>query len=288
MDSDKHLRWLPRFGEFLLALLMVYSGVMHFRFAKFVALIVPPWIPWRLFWAYFTGIALLASGISIAARRQTRLAATLLGVMLGLFVMLIHLPSMALSITQKPGDVHVLWSFNGTGGANNALKDTALTLSAFLLAASSAKGQGNSRQSQAILGAGFAAIMVLFGIEHFFYTRYTPGIPSWSFVSFWIPWRLFWGYFTGAFLLVSGVMILIGKRARSAATALGAMILIVAVLTYAFRVAAGVANNGEFINTLKDVAVAGGAFILAGVLPKTSEDASVPQTAPTSTAQESA
>jgi uncharacterized membrane protein len=68
-DRNETLQWLPRFGEFLLASLMVYSCIMHFKFAQFVAGIVPAWMPWRLFWAYFTGVALCVAGISIIVRR---------------------------------------------------------------------------------------------------------------------------------------------------------------------------------------------------------------------------
>lgn len=264
---SKILKW-PRFGEFLLALLMIFSGVLHYRFHRGVAAIVPSWIPWRLFWAYFTGTALMAAGISIIVRKQMRLAATLLGVMLFLFVLLIHTPSMVKSIMHKPGDITVLWSFNGTGGVNNALKDVALTLSALILAAVQTRGVRESQQQRRIVaGTLFAVVIVLFGIEHFIYTGYTPGIPSWTLVSFWIPWRLFWGYFTGAFMLVAGLMILIQKRARAAATVLGIMILVVAVVTYAFRIVGHADNLGELINTLKDLAVAGGALILAEALP---------------------
>jgi hypothetical protein len=66
---EKSLNVPPRFGEFLVALLMVYSCLVHFKFAQFVAAIVPSWMPGRLFWAYFTGVALLAAGISIVVRR---------------------------------------------------------------------------------------------------------------------------------------------------------------------------------------------------------------------------
>jgi hypothetical protein len=85
-------------------------------------------------------------------------------------------------------------------------------------------------------------------------------------VSFWIPWRAFWGYFTGAFLLCAGAMILIRRNERAAAAALGAMILIATAVVYAFRVAGHGGSIGELTNTLKDVGVAGGAFILAGEL----------------------
>ncbi len=263
-DRNETLQWLPRFVEFLLASLMVYSCIMHFKFAQFVAGIVPAWMPWRLFWAYFTGVALCVAGISIIVRRLSRLAATLLGVLLLLFVLLIHTPSMVSSIIQRPGDINVLWSFNGTGGVNNFLKDVSLVLAAFLVTAKQSLDSTFRQWSLRILGALFAGIMALFGVEHFFYTSYTPGIPSWSFVSFWIPWRLFWGYLTGALLLCGGVLILIGKSERDAAAMLGATILSVAATTYLFRMAAHLGNYSELTNTMKDVAVAGGAFILGG------------------------
>src|SRR5260221_31854 len=117
--------------------------------------------------------------------------------MLCSFVALIRTPSMIHSVVHAPEDIRVLWSFNGTGGVNNALTDVALALSALLLAASKARIERPRRVDSLILGSTFASVMVLFGLEHFFYTRYTPGVPSWSFVTFWIPWRLFWGYLTG-------------------------------------------------------------------------------------------
>lgn len=257
---------LSRFGELLLATLMVYSADMHYRFAPFVAGIVPPWMPWRLFWAYFTGAALLAAGLSIAARKQVRLSATLLGFMLFLFLLLIHTPSMVRSILQKPEDVKDLWSLNGTGGVNNALKDFGLTVSALILATAHRAPGRDSRTDGRTLKLVFAIVMILFGLEHFAFTRYTPGIPSWSFVTFWIPWRLFWGYATGAILLVAGMMLLAEKTGRRAAVTLGWMILVSAVATYLFRMLAHVGNLGELTNTLKDVALAGGAFVLAGTL----------------------
>lgn len=258
---------LARFGELLLALLMIYSGIMHFKFARFVAGIVPAWLPWHLFWAYFTGTALFAAGLSIVVRKQTRLAATLLGALLTLFVLLIHAPSMINSITHKPEDIKVLWSFNGTGGINNALKDVALTISAFLLALTQRTNSSPSWNSRTrTLVVFFALVMVIFGVEHFFYTNYTPGVPSWSFVSFWIPWRLFWGYATGAAMLICGAMILFNQRQLLAAITLGWMILSVAALTYLFRLAAGEGSYGELTNTMKDLAVAGGALISARFL----------------------
>jgi uncharacterized membrane protein YphA (DoxX/SURF4 family) len=79
-------------GRFLIAISLVVFAVQHFMYARFVATLVPTWIPARLFWAYFTGVAFVAAAISIATKRMLGVAATLLGTMFFLFVVLLHIP----------------------------------------------------------------------------------------------------------------------------------------------------------------------------------------------------
>ena len=222
-----------------------------------------------MFWAYFTGSWLIAAGISIAVRRQTRLAATRLGVMLLIFGLLIHFPSMMSSVFDNPDDVKVLWSFNGTGGVNNALKDIGLAASALILGGTQLSRTQKPRKVAAVCAITFALIMALYGIEHFFYTFYTPGVPSWSLVTFWIPWRMFWGYVSGVILLAAGVCVLAKRNPGAAATWLGFVILGFAIGTYALRVMAHQGQIGELVNTAKDIGLAGGALILAGSMAKT-------------------
>src|SRR5882757_8045288 len=64
-------------------------------YARFVATLVPAWIPTRLFLAYFTGMAFVAAAISIATKRMLGLATMLLGTMFFLFVVLLHIPRVA-------------------------------------------------------------------------------------------------------------------------------------------------------------------------------------------------
>ena len=66
-------------GRFLIAISLVVFAVQHFMYARFVATLVPAWIPARLFWAYFTGVAFVAAAVSIATKRMLRLAAMLVG-----------------------------------------------------------------------------------------------------------------------------------------------------------------------------------------------------------------
>jgi uncharacterized membrane protein len=257
-----------RLGELLLATPMLLAGSLHFLYGPGVAKIVPPWMPWRLFWAYFTGSALIAAGVSIAVRRQTRLAATLLGVMLFIFVLLIHFPSMIRSVFDNPDDVKVLWSFNGTGGVNNALKDIGLAASALILGAAPLSANEKPRKVAIVCALAFAVIMALYGAEHFLYTSYTPAIPSWSLVTFCIPWRMFWGYVSGVILLAAGISLLAKRNPGAALTCLGFVIVGFAIGTYALRVKAHQGRIGELVNTAKDIGLAGGAFILAGSMAR--------------------
>ncbi|HEY1994461.1 MAG TPA: hypothetical protein VGG81_08660 [Edaphobacter sp.] len=86
---------LAEAGRFLIAISLVVFAVQHFMYARFVATLVPAWIPARLFWAYFTGIAFVAAAVSIATKRMLGMGATLLGTMFFLWVVLLHAPRVA-------------------------------------------------------------------------------------------------------------------------------------------------------------------------------------------------
>lgn len=70
-------------------------GVLHFIYHDYVASVVPAWIPAAMFWAYFTGIAHIAAGVSIVTDVIARVAATLLGIMFGTWVLILHVPRVA-------------------------------------------------------------------------------------------------------------------------------------------------------------------------------------------------
>lgn len=82
-------------GPYLFAVCLVVFGGIHFFVARFIASLIPAWIPGSLFWAYLTGTALIASGISIAIRRLDEWAGFSLGVMFLLWVVLLHAPRVA-------------------------------------------------------------------------------------------------------------------------------------------------------------------------------------------------
>jgi putative oxidoreductase len=81
---------LTKIGPYLIAIPAAIFGILHFMGADMMAGMVP--IPGGAVWVYITGAALIALAISVILRKKTRLAATLLGVMLLIFVLAIHLP----------------------------------------------------------------------------------------------------------------------------------------------------------------------------------------------------
>ena len=109
-DSHKPtpaLEWLIKSGPFLFAFSSVVFGVDHLLYLRFVATLVPSWIPWHLFWAYFTAFAFIAAGLSIGTRQLAAWAGTLLGTMFLLWFVLLHLPrALGLSATSGPRAPH--------------------------------------------------------------------------------------------------------------------------------------------------------------------------------------
>jgi uncharacterized membrane protein len=80
------------FGPILFCITMISFGICHFLYTETVENLVPGWIPMHRFWTYFAGIALIGSGIALILRVQTKLIGNLLGIMIFLWVILLHIP----------------------------------------------------------------------------------------------------------------------------------------------------------------------------------------------------
>lgn len=82
-------------GPYLFAACLAVFGSIHFLVARFIASLIPAWIPGSLFFTYLTGTALVVSGICIAIRRLDERVGFLLGVMFLLWFVLLHSPRVA-------------------------------------------------------------------------------------------------------------------------------------------------------------------------------------------------
>jgi uncharacterized membrane protein len=89
------LSHLATFGRVAFAIALVVFAVQHFLYAKFVATIVPAWIPARVFWTYFVGVAFIAAALAIVTRKMARTASVLLGIMFFIWVVILHVPRVA-------------------------------------------------------------------------------------------------------------------------------------------------------------------------------------------------
>src|ERR1700690_3916721 len=175
-------------------------------------------MPWRLFWACFVGFALLAASLSIAAKIQVRWSGLLFGIMMFLFVAMIHIPRAVASPTDRIPWVIVFREMSFAGGA-------------WILAGSAMRRQGESK----LITVGrvlIAIAAIFFGVEHFLHPAGCPGVPLEKLTPAWIPARLLLGYLTGAILLVAGVRILLNRKARMAATYLGTWLVLLVLFVY--------------------------------------------------------
>jgi len=78
--------------RFLFAIPLAGFGTQHLMYPKFVATLVPSWIPGQLFWAYAVGIAFIAAAVAISANRHARPAAIALGTMFLSWILVLHGP----------------------------------------------------------------------------------------------------------------------------------------------------------------------------------------------------
>jgi uncharacterized membrane protein len=205
-----------------LAVPLAIFGALHLFGPGLVTSLVPPYMPWRAFWVYAVGGALIAASVSIAVRSGVRWSGLLFGIMMFLFVAMIHLPG---ALARRPYE-RVIWTIvfreMSFGGAGWIVAGMAM--------------DGWRRQGRHILvtvGQVFVlAAMVVFGIEHFLHPTLLPGVPLVKEMAAWIPGRVLIDYVTGAALLIATGSVLLNKHARTVTTCAGGWLLLMVLVIY--------------------------------------------------------
>ena len=85
-------KW-PWLAPVLLGIFLLICGAQHFVYAGFVDTLVPAWLPpGPRFWTIFCAVALLVGGVGVVLPRTRRVAGLWSGVMIFLWIFLVHLP----------------------------------------------------------------------------------------------------------------------------------------------------------------------------------------------------
>ena len=240
-------------------------GALHLAGVALVLPMVPSYMPWRLFWAYFVGCALLAASLSIATKIQVRWSGLLFGMMMLLFVVTLDIPGALENPKDRFGWTLLIREMTFAGGG-------------WILAGSAMSEQkcGKVKSTLILVGRLLIAIAAIFyGFEHFLHPLSRPGVPLAKLMPEWIPGRLLIGYLTGAILMGAGAAILFAKNTRRAATYLGAWILLLVLFIYGPILIASLADPSagvqiEGINYFADTLLFAGVILaLASATPRT-------------------
>jgi uncharacterized membrane protein len=252
------------FSNLCFAIPLSVFGALHLAGVELVLPLVPSYMPWRLFWAYFVGVALLAASLSIATKIQVQWSGLLFGMMMFLFVVMMDIRG----ALAHPGN-RFGWTL--------AIRELSFAAGGWLFAGNAWRQQGRGQIGSKLITLGRVVIAVaalFYGVEHFLHPAGALGVPLEKLTPAWIPGRLLIGYLTGAILVAAGAAILLARKTRMAATYLGAWIVLLVLFIYGpmLMVALSDPNTGvkiEGINYFADTLLFAGAILaLASATPR--------------------
>jgi len=249
------------FGTIFYAAPLAAFGTEHFTLTKPIASLIPAWIPWHMFWAYFVGACFVAAALSLVAGIQSRLSASLLAMTFFLFVVLMDAPGWARNPRDRFALALTLRELSFSGGA--------LALAASL----SEHGHERGVHIMATVARYFIAIPVLFySFEQFIHGDHVPGIPLVMVTPQWVYGHAIWTYLAAVAYAVAGTLLIAGKKTRAAATWLGLSVLFLVLVVYV-PIAVMERTRLEGLNYMADTLMYCGAILLlAGVMKCESSD----------------
>ncbi len=202
------------------AMPMATFGGEHLSGDKGIIGLVPKFMPWAVFWAYFVGFAWVAASLSWATKILVRWSGLLFGIAMFLFVAMMDLRG-----TLRNPHNRFIWAL--------MLRELSFGGGGWLLAASAMRDEhGQGRKILFTVGRLLLGITAVFyGVQHFLHPLNVPGVPLERLMPTWMP-RTLISYLTGAILFVAGAGILRAKKTRVAATYLGTWIFLLALFVY--------------------------------------------------------
>lgn len=245
--------WLDKahtLGRISIAIPIAVFGADHLTQAQAISKGVPSWMPGKLFWTYFVGIALFAASLSFIFRIGIRLSATLLGIMMFCFVAMIDIPG-----TLRAPHNRFNWAL--------LARESVFGAGAFLLAITSRRRERTPAEDRIAVGLLYwvALVSMFYGVMHFFHPECVPAVPLAKVTPQWIPLAHFWTLLTGVLLLAGAGAMFARNIARQAAAALGAWVVLLVLSLYLAIMLAK--PNIEGLNYLTDTLMFGGVLLVA-------------------------
>lgn len=227
-------------------------GAEHFTRSAVIASIVPRFVPWHRFWAYFVGTCFIAAPLSIATGIRARLAAALLGLTFFLFVVLMDVPGWL----RQPANMVAL---------TLALRELAFSGGALALTASltGSRGATPTRPIVADIARYFIAFPLLwYAFRQFAHPDLLPGVPLARATPAYIYGRTVWAYIAAVVYAVAGVLLLVNRKTRLAAAWAGLTVLLIELVVYVPVAVVDRASIDNGFNYLGDTLMFAGAVLL--------------------------
>ena len=233
LANSRGLEKIVTLTNLCFAIPLAVFGAEHLSMPRALMTLVPAYMPWRLFWAYFVGCALVAASLSIAAKIAVRWSGLLFGIMMFLFVAMIHLPGalatgnvLHIFRSQATPQERIPWTI--------VFREMSFGGGGWVLAGSVINAwRGPVKSTLITVGRTLVGIAsILFGIEHFLHPLGLPGVPLLKEMPAWVPGRTFIDYVTGAALLIAGACFLLNRKTCTVATCVGGWILLLVLVIY--------------------------------------------------------
>jgi uncharacterized membrane protein len=237
-------------GRISLAVPLAVFGAEHFTSAQAIMTLIPKWMPGKLFWTYFVGVALIAAALSFIFRVGIRLSATLLGIMFFCFVAMMDVPGAIAAPHSR-----FAWTL--------AARELAFSAGAILLAITSGARERTPGENRIAVGALYliALISMFYGIENFLHPECVPVVPLAKVTPLWIPFAHFWTVLTGVVLFIGAGAMFARNVSRQAAVVIGAWVVLLVVSLYLAIMISK--PNVEDLNYFADTLMFGGVLLVA-------------------------
>jgi len=250
---------LSTIGRIFFGIAIAVLGALTIYYDDFPYMLIPPkhsWIPGFAIVAYIFGAMLILAGACIVFEKMIKQASIILGTMLFLIFCFYFIPYQFIKSSEY---IHF-------GAWENAAKELSLAGGAFVIASRYFVNKESllNRFLSKIISTGailFSITIISFGIDHFLFAKEAA-----DYVPSWVPYHLFWMYFTGTALIGSGLAVIFKIKVRQIASLLGIMIFIWFAILHIPRVVFSPSADlgSEIASACLALAYSGIAFVIAG------------------------